>query len=268
MVTIIAEVGSCHDGSLGNALRMVELWAAMGADIVKFQDHRWQHPKAGLHPSRHVHEPRGEYYKRTEFTSGRWDRIRDACDLYGVDLMVSCFSVEAVEDQGQRCAALKVASGEVTNLPLLEAMANTGLPVYLSWGMATHEEYTAAANVLGDSCVCYMHCTSAYPCPPERVGLNMVGHFGGFEGFSDHTMGMAASLAAITLGATVIERHVTPSRHLYGSDAAHSLEPEEFARFVAEVRDLEAMLAHPVDKDQLAATPEMQAMRKTFMGAK
>lgn len=275
-VEIIAEVGSTHDGSIGNALEMVRLWADCGADTVKFQDHRWQRV-TGAHPNPRVTEQRRDYYNRTAFCDAEWDRIRAACDEHGVRLMVSPFSVQAAKEQGKRAHALKVASGEVTNLALLEAMRETGLPVYLSSGMSPRPEVQRAVAVLGSTplvsstgcraLACVMHCTSEYPCRPESVGLSWFRDepdISAAIGFSDHTMGFAASLGAIALGATVIERHVTPSRELYGSDAAHSLEPDEFRRFVREVRELEQMLGD-YDKDAAVRSPEIQRMRRVFM---
>jgi N-acetylneuraminate synthase len=169
-----------------------------------------------------------------------------------------------------------VASGQVTNLPMLEAIGKTGRRVFVSCGMGTRLEEAQACEALGGlerSDIALMQCTSAYPVPPEQVGLNIVKTGAahrhaknlGPMGFSDHTLGFAASLAAIALGATVIERHICFDRRGYGTDARHSLTLDEFARFVKEVRDLDVMLANPVDKDALVASPEMQRMRAAFL---
>ncbi len=276
MTYIIAEIGSTHDGSIGNALRMIEVFAGLGADCIKFQCHAGQglDPEQ-LHPSPNVHELRGRYYQRIDWGTNRWVYVKHMCRALEVDFMVSPFSVPAVQllNESPPPDSWKIASGEVTNIPLLEAVKATGKDVYLSSGMTTGDELSVAANALESphSKLYVLHCTSEYPCAPERVGLNMLWSlreqypWAASVGLSDHTLGLAASLAAITLGATVIERHVTLSRRMYGSDAAHSLEPDEFAQFVREVRELDRMLASPVDKDALVQTPEIQKMREVFL---
>ena len=264
-VYLIAECGSTSDGSLGNALEMVRLWAGYGADAVKFQDHRWEHvPVDQPHPNTRVRETRREYYERTSFMEFEWDQIAAACRGYRVDLIVSPFSVEAANSHQERVSKFKVASGQVTNEKLLARLSGLGKPVLLSTGMTTADENQAAVAILGNALECVLVCTSEYPCLPRHVGLNRLGSRTRF-GLSDHTMGMAASLAAVALGATVIERHVTPSRELYGSDAAHSLEPHEFQAFERELRDLEEMLANPVDNAE--AVKRMAKTREVFLCA-
>jgi N-acetylneuraminate synthase len=278
MTYIIAELGSVHDGSLGNAIHLIGACVTAGADAVKLQDHRGEKVK-GDPPWYRGHEQRGDYLKRTSFTQEQWIRIHSTCLAHEVDLVVSPFSVEAVALLEELPVdAYKIASGQVTNLEMLREIGSTGRRVYLSSGMTGYLELEAAVSAL-----CYdapdrdceytiLQCTSAYPCPPETVGLNKVSEWLAREegivapiGLSDHTLGFAASLAAIALGATVIERHVTFHRDMYGTDACNSLTIEEFARFVREVRDLDVMLANPVDKDTLASSPEMLRMREAFL---
>jgi N,N'-diacetyllegionaminate synthase len=184
---------------------------------------------------------------------------------------VSPFSVHAVE-RLERIGvdAYKVASGQVTNLEMLEAIGRTGRRVIVSTGMTTHRESLAAWDAIGSAPWASLQCTSVYPCPPQLVGLNEIAELEPRSaavriGLSDHTLGMAASLAAIALGATVIERHVCFDRRGYGTDCRHSMTLDEFAAFVREARELERMLANPVDKDELAASPAMVEMRKAFL---
>lgn len=276
MTYIIAELGSVPDGSLGNALRLIEECAKAGADAVKMQDHRGEKIKGDPPWFDADLETRGDYLRRTSFKQHQWRIILDECERLKVDLVVSPFSVEAVkllEDvtslKGNKLAAYKVASGQVTNHEMLRAIRETGRRVFLSSGMSTEEEDDVAYDILAPvgsgSMVMRMACTSSYPCKPEQVGLNRIVDMEPAIGLSDHTLGFAASLAAIALGATVIERHVCFDRRGYGSDCSHSLTLDEFARFVAEVRSLDIMLANPVDKDALCATPELQAMRRAFL---
>lgn len=265
-LTIIAEIGSVHDGSFGNAMKAIEAAAASGADVVKFQTHMAEAetlPNAPM-PSYFKGEPRLEYFRRTAFSLPQWKEIATHCAAQGVGFLSSPFSLEAVdllEEVGVQ--AYKIPSGEVSNLPLLEKVAGTGKLVYLSSGMSNWAELDAAVAVLrkGGPLV-VMQCSSAYPCPPERVGLNvmqaMAGRYGIPVGFSDHTLGMAACVSAAALGAVVVEKHFTFSKLMYGSDARHSMEPAEFKQFCATVREAATIAAHPVDKDDLSDYQEMK----------
>lgn len=263
---LIAEIGSVHDGSFGNACKLIEAAAACGADAVKFQTHI---PEAETlqdapMPSYFKGEPRFDYFRRTGFSLEQWRALKAKCDECGVMFLSSPFSLEAV-DLLERLdmAVYKIPSGEVSNLPLLERVKATGKPVLLSSGMSGWAELDAAVAALaGGGPVTVMQCTSAYPCPPERVGLNIMVEMGRRYrlpvGFSDHTLGTAACFAAAALGAVVIEKHFTFSRLMYGSDARHSMEPLEFGGLSAGLREIRAMLANPVDKDDLAPYDEMK----------
>jgi N,N'-diacetyllegionaminate synthase len=257
-VYIVAEAGMSHDGSLDAALRLVEAAAAAGADAVKFQLHdaAAETTRDAPPPPYFTEEPRWEYFERTAFGDDQWKALRDACTTAGIGFMCTPFSLaaaERVERLGP--AAHKVASGEVTNLELVRSLATTGRPVFLSSGMSSWAELDEAVTAAGHD-VTVLQCTSAYPTPPERVGLNVLAElrerYGKPVGLSDHTVGPVASLAAVALGATVIEKHFTLSREAYGPDASLGLEPAELAALVEEIRELEAMLSSPVDKDDLA----------------
>ena len=263
---IIAEIGSVHDGSFGNALKLIESAAQCGVDAVKFQTHIAEAetlPDAPS-PAYFTAEPRFDYFRRTAFLPAQWAQLRVACEREGVAFLSSPFSLEAVDLlEKVGVAAYKIPSGEVSNLPLLEKIAATKKPVFLSSGMSDWAELDAAvvALKLGGP-VTILQCASAYPCPPERVGLNVLAEMRARYklpvGFSDHTTGSAAALAAAALGAVVIEKHFTPSRLLYGSDAANAMEPEDFRRMAQGLREIWAMLDHPVDKNDLSAFKDMK----------
>ena len=254
---VIAEIGSVHDGSFGNALRLVDAAAECGVDAVKFQTHiaAAETTRDAPPPPYFQDEPRYDYFERTAFSEERWRRLKAHAEERGVELMSSPFSVEAVELLERiGLPAYKIPSGEVTNLLLLEAVAATGKPVLLSSGMSSWDELDAAVEVFrrSGSPLTVLQCTSEYPVPPEHVGLNVLGElrerYGVPVGLSDHTLSPWASIAAVVLGATVIERHFAFSRLAYGSDARHSLEPDELRSLVEGIREVEAMLASPVDK--------------------
>jgi N,N'-diacetyllegionaminate synthase len=267
-VLVVAEVGSVHDGSFGNARELVKAAAACGVDAVKFQTHiaAAETLRSAPPPPFFSAEPRFEYFARTAFTPAQLRELAACAADVGVEFLSSPFSVEAVavlEEVG--IPRYKIPSGEVTNLPLLQAVAATGKPVLLSSGMSTWAELDEAVRTLGAADVTLLQCTSMYPCPDERVGLNVLGEmrarYGRPVGFSDHTLDAWAPLAAVALGATVVEKHFTFSRLMYGSDARHSMEPADLAALVRGIRAVERMLASPVDKDDLSG---LDVMKRTF----
>jgi N-acetylneuraminate synthase len=209
---IIGEVGSVHDGSFGNACKMIELAARCGANVVKFQTHVAEAETLANAPSPSYFkaEPRFQYFKRTAFSREQWKELFEIARANGLLFMSSPFANEAVDQLEQTGIDIyKIASGEVTNLPLLERVAATRKPVVLSSGMSNWAELDRAVEVLRGGDLTIMQCTSAYPCPPERAGINVLGEmatrYGVPTGLSDHTQGIAAAVAAIVLGATVIE---------------------------------------------------------------
>jgi len=267
---VIAEIGMNHDGSFGNACRMVDVAAECGADAVKFQTHisSAETTRNAPMPPYFKGEPRYQYFERTAFTLETWNALKAHCDERGVEFMSSPFSEEAVallERVG--VARYKIPSGEVTNLPYLDAIARTGKPVLLSSGMSSWAELDAAVETVRrrHDRLTVLQCTSEYPCTYDHVGLNIMGEmaarYGLPVGLSDHTLTNYAAFTAVTLGATVIEKHFTLSRNLYGSDAKHSLEPPQFADLVQGIRAIEVMLGTPKDKDDV--TP-FKAMKEIF----
>jgi N-acetylneuraminate synthase len=263
-VFVIAEAGMTHDGSLGNAIRMAEVAAECGADAVKFQLHdaEAESTRDAPSPPYFEHESRWEYFRRTAFTDEQWARLKHVCDTAGVEFLCSPFSLEAVARlERLGVARYKIGSGEVTNLELIRAAAATGKPILLTSGMSSWAELDEAVEAAGDD-VTVLQCTSLYPTPPERVGLNVLAElrerYGRPVGLSDHTLGPYACFAAVALGASAVEKHFTLSRDMYGPDADLALEPDELEDLVEGVREIETMLANPVDKDDLEPFGEMK----------
>ncbi len=267
---IIVEIGSTHDGSFGNAKRLIDAAADCGVDAVKFQTHIAE-AETLLEASRPPFfkgEPRFEYFTRTAFTKPQWSELKNHAEGHGLIFLSSPFSIEAVELlEAIGMEQYKIPSGEVTNLPMLEVIAKTGKPVLLSSGMSSWAELDEAVNT-----ICKYHdrltllqCTTQYPCAYEKVGLNVMlemrEHYKLPAGLSDHTMTNYAALAAVTLGATVIEKHFTLSRLMYGSDTKHSLEPAEMTDLVHGIRAIETMLVNQVDKDDIT---HLATMKETF----
>ncbi len=262
---LIAEIAQAHDGSLGILHSYIDALAAAGVDVVKFQTHL-----AAAESS--VHEPfrvnfsyedatRYDYWNRMGFTEEQWIGIKAHCEEAGVEFMSSCFSQAAV-DLMERIgmARYKVGSGEVSNFLLLEKMARTGKPILLSSGMSSWRELDAAVAFLRDfgNDLTVLQCTTAYPTPPERVGLNVLTELRERYpdvkvGLSEHTAKVATGLAAAALGADVLEFHAVFDRRMFGPDAGSSLTIDEITQLAAGVQDIRTMLAHPVDKTDNSA---------------
>jgi N-acetylneuraminate synthase len=274
-VLVIAEVAQAHDGSLGIAHSYIDAIAKAGADVVKFQTHIAAAESTPAEPWRVRFSPREEtryeYWKRMEFSEAEWLGLRKHALKAGVDFLSSPFSLDALELL-ERVGVMgwKVASGEVKNLAMLNRMAATHLPVLLSTGMSPLSEIDEAVALLRDRGVkeiTVMQCTSAYPTPPEKIGLNLLPmlreRYRCDVGLSDHSGTIWPSLAAVTLGASVVEVHVTFSKDGFGPDVPASVTIDDLKRLVEGVRFLERTRAHPVDKD--ASARELEPMRKLFM---
>ncbi len=270
---IIAEVAQAHDGSLGMAHAFIDAIADAGADAVKFQTHIAEAESTPDEPWRVKFslqdKTRYDYWKRMEFTEEQWRGLKEHAEKRGLLFLSSPFSLEAVELLKKvGVAAWKVASGEVTNPLMLDAMAETGLPILLSTGMSTLQEIDEAVARIREKGLPFavLQCTSMYPTPPEKIGLNMIPFFreryGCPVGLSDHSGTIYPALAAVTLGAKVIEVHVTFHRKMFGPDVPASITMEELELLVKGVRFIETMLSHPVDKDSLAL--ELAEMRRLF----
>jgi len=269
----VGEVAQAHDGSQGAAHAFIDAIADAGADAVKFQTHiaaaestpgePWRVKFSSQDASRY------DYWKRMEFTREQWLGLKDHAEHRGLIFLSSPFSREAVDllkSIGIR--AWKIASGELSNPQLFDAIAETSLPVLLSTGMSDIDEIDAAVErILGRNLpLAVMQCTSAYPCPPERVGLNMLSFFreryGTPVGLSDHSGTIYPSLAAAALGIEILEVHVTLSRQMFGPDVPASVTTAELKQLVEGVRYIERMRNNPVNKDRLAT--DMAPLRALF----
>ena len=270
---IIAEIGNSHEGSLGLAKRFIACAAECGVDCVKLQTHIFDAESRvyAPNPPYFRDESRKEYFERTAFTLAEWKELnRFATEDAGVVFTSSAFSLEAVDLLEEVGVAFhKVPSGEVTNRPLLLRLAATGKPILLSSGMSTWEELDLAVKTLQNADaaeIVVLQCTSDYPCSPDQSGINlmheMAGRYSLAVGFSDHTLGTAVPVAAVTLGACLVEKHFVLSSQMYGSDAANSTEPSGFLNLVEGIRAAEAALASTVDKDAKAAA--LRDMKHTF----
>jgi len=272
--TVIGEVAQAHDGSLGMAHAFIDAIAAAGADAVKFQTHIAAAESTPAEPWRKRFSPQDEtrydYWKRMEFSELQWQALRKHADDKGLLFLSSPFSLEAVALLRRvRVAGWKVASGEIGNLEMLDAMLAEPQPMILSTGMSDLAEVDRAVERIrkAGAPLAVLQCATRYPCPPEAVGLNVIPlyreRYGAAVGLSDHSATIFPGLAAATLGAEVLEVHVTLSRDMFGPDVVASLTPAELAELVKGIRFIERMRASPVDK--AAAAAELKPLRDIFM---
>jgi N,N'-diacetyllegionaminate synthase len=270
---VIGEVAQAHDGSLGMAHAFIDAIAATGADAVKFQTHIASAESTVREPWRvrltEQDATRRDYWKRMEFTEEQWAGLKAHADARGLAFLSSPFSLEAIEILRRiGVPAWKMASGEGGHGPLLDRMLETRLPILVSTGLSPMSEIDQVVDAVRRCRVPFavLQCTSAYPCPPERVGLNLIAVFHDrydcTVGLSDHSGTIYPSLAAVTLGARVVEVHVTLSREMFGPDVVASVTTAEMRQLVDGVRAIEEMLAHPVDKN--AAAEELRPLRDLF----
>jgi len=258
-VFTIAEVAQAHDGSLGMAHAYIDALAKRGVDAVKFQIHL-------AYAESSIHEPfrvkfsqqdktRYEYWKRMSFTKDQWKGIKQHCDEENVEFMASAFSNEAIdwlEDIGVK--RYKIGSGEVNNLLMLQKIAQTQKPVILSSGMSSFEELDESVKFLKDKNidVSVLQCTTAYPTPAESYGLNVIqelkSRYQVKVGYSDHSGKVSTGLAAVALGAEILEFHVAFSKEQFGPDTSSSLTLDQTQDLIEGVNDISKAIHHPIDK--------------------
>ena len=269
---LIAEVGQAHDGSLGILHSYIDALADTGVDAVKFQIHIAEAESSEAEPFRinfsYEDVTRYDYWERMGFTSEQWEAVKEHCEQKGLEFMASPFSQAAVDLLEKiQVKRYKVGSGEVTNFLMLEKIANTGKPIILSSGMSSWEELDEAVAFISEfgNDLSLLQCTTAYPTPPERIGLNLIKDFqarypGLKIGLSEHTGKIATGIAAVAMGAEILEFHTVFDRRMFGPDTTSSLTIDEVSFLVESVRFLETALEHPVDKSTNEAYAGLKKM--------
>lgn len=254
---IIAEAGVNYNGSLKLAKSLIDEAKKAGADAVKFQTFKSEEivtfdAKRAKYQAKNIggkEESQYEMLKRLELSYATFRKLKDYCDKKGIIFLSTPHSCKKdVDLVAELCSAIKVGSGDLTNLPILEYVARKNLPIILSTGMANLEEVREAVEVILpiNQKLILLHCTTNYPTPPKEVNLKAMLTMGKeFRlpiGYSDHTEGINISLAAVAIGACLIEKHFTLGKNLPGPDHKASLEPEEFKKMVKGIRDVEKRL--------------------------
>jgi len=254
---VIAEAGVNHNGDLRLALELCDAARAASADVVKFQTFKTEllvTEQAGTanYQRQAIGSDMGqmEMLKGLELSEDEFRELKRHCDSTGIRFMSTPDEPESLRFLlSLGVDTIKVGSGEVDDLPFLRLIGQAGLPVILSTGMSYLFEVQRACETLkeaGADQVMVLHCTSEYPCPPNeanlRAMLTMKDALGLPVGYSDHTVGITVPVAAVALGAVVIEKHLTLDKALSGPDHCASMEPREFAEMVAAIRSVETSL--------------------------
>lgn len=277
---IIAEIGCNHNGSLDIATKLIDKAVESGVDCVKFQTF-----KADALISKHAEK--AEYQKKTtDATESQLDMTRklempyehhqfliDYCKNKKVDFISAPFDFGSIDFLAQlNVDKIKVPSGEITNLPYLRKINALRKPVILSTGMATLDEVKSALEILKDCSISLLHCTTEYPCPYEGVNLNAMltlkEKFGLPVGYSDHTKGIEVPIAAVAMGAEIIEKHFTLDKNMPGPDHKASLEPEELKAMVSAIRHVDVALGDGKKEPAECEKKNIAIARKSLVAKK
>lgn len=273
-IYIIAEIGINHNGSLDIAKKLIDWASIAGCDAVKFQKRTPELcvPKDQWDKERIT--PWGkmsyiDYKRKTEFGKTEFEEIDRYCKQKGIDWFASAWDEPSIDFLEQfEPVMYKFASASLTDFDLIRRAMATGRPIMLSTGMSTQMEIEEAVSLTGTSNVMIAHSTSAYPCNPAELNLRMINtlqqRYDAPIGYSGHEVGLAPTLAAVSLGATFVERHVTLDRAMWGSDHAASVEPQGVVKLVRDIRDIEKSLGDGIKRVYESEVEPMKRLRKVI----
>ncbi len=281
-VYIIAEAGVNHNGSYELACKLVDAAKAAGVDCIKFQTFKSENlvsnsaQKAEYQKNTTGEGSQVDMLKKLELSYEDFRALKDYCDKVGICFLSTPFDFDSIEFLNSIDMPFwKIPSGEVTNYPYLVALAKTGKPIVMSTGMCDLLEIQDAINVLrenGTKDIRLLHCNTEYPTPYEDVNLRamqaMRDAFGLAVGYSDHTKGIEVPIGAVALGATVIEKHFTLDRNMEGPDHKASLEPDELAKMVTSIRNIEKALGNGDKTPSPSEKKNITVARKSIVAAK
>lgn len=257
---IIAEAGVNHNGSLDIALQLCTKAKEAGVDAVKFQTFKTEKlilkdtEKAQYQKENtNLDESQFDMIKKLELSYSQFKEIKEHCDNIGIDFLSTPDEEDSLDFlMDLDIKIIKIGSGEITNIPYLEYINSKCASIILSTGMSNLAEVENALSVLKDTDVTLLHCTTNYPCPVEEVNLNaMLTLKNAFKceiGYSDHTLGIEVPIAAVALGAKVIEKHFTLDKDMEGPDHKASLDPIELTQMVSSIRNIESAMGDGIKK--------------------
>ena len=253
----IAEIGINHNGDIKNALKLIEASKLAGCDAVKFQKRtpKIATPKNSWNVMRDT--PWGrmkyiDYKKKIEFGKKEYDIIDKFCKKIGMLWTASCWDVPSVKFiEKYNVKFHKVPSACITDIELLEALKKTKKPIIISTGMSSEKQINKAVKTLSQKNLSILHCNSSYPAQNHQLNLKYIQKLKmkfkkSVIGYSGHEMNLSSSVAAVVLGAKIIERHITLDKSMWGTDQQASIEPIGFARLIRDVRNVESSLGKPL----------------------
>lgn len=279
-VYIIAEMGDNHNGDRSLAFRLVDEAVNAGADCVKFQVFKTEeiisrHAQKAEYQKKNTgtDENQFEMVKKLELDFSVYEELFAYCKTKEIDFLATAFDIPSVDFlQNLGMEKWKIPSGEITNLPLLIRIAQTGKPIIMSTGMCTMEEIQTALNVLeqnGAGNVSLLHCNTEYPTPFEDVNLRamktMEETFCKPVGYSDHTVGIEVPVAAVAMGAVIIEKHYTLDKNMEGPDHKASLNPRELKEMVRAVRNIERAMGDGIKAPSPSERKNIDIARKSIV---
>lgn len=281
-IFIIAEAGVNHNGSFELAKRLVDKAVWAGADCIKFQTFNSKslvskNAKKAEYQKKTTdsNENQLEMLKKLELSKEKFIELRDFCNQKGIIFLSTPFDLESISFLSSiGVDTWKVPSGEITNYPFLKMIGQRKEKVIMSTGMSTIEEVRYAVGVLknfGTTDITLLHCTTEYPAPYDSVNLkamqSLQKEFGFKVGYSDHTSGIEIPVAAVAMGATVIEKHFTLDKNMEGPDHKASLEPEELRQMVLSIRNVEVALGNGIKQPSEAEKKNIAITRKSIVAA-
>lgn len=273
-VYIIAEIGINHNGSLDIAKKLIDWASIAGCDAVKFQKRTPELCVPRDQWDKERSTPWGkmsyiDYKRKTEFGAKEFEEIDKYCKEKGIDWFASAWDEPSVDFLEKFDPVMyKLASASLTDIDLINKVRSTGRPLMLSTGMSTVHEIEEATHIAGMDNLMIAHSTSAYPCDPTQLNLNMIRtlseRYQAPIGYSGHETGLAPTVAAVAIGATFVERHFTLDRSMWGSDHSASVEPQGMIRLVRDIRDIEKGLGDGVKKVYDTELEPMKRLRKVI----
>lgn len=281
-VFIIAEAGVNHNGKLELAKKMVDKAKRAGVDAVKFQTFKaedlvTENSEMADYQKKNISKDQSQYemIKEKELGYEEFKNLKEYCDEKDILFLSTPHTEEAMNFLEDLVPAYKIGSGDLTNLPFLKKVAQKGKPIILSAGMATLGEVEEAVKTIREEAnedLILLHCVTDYPTDIEKVNLRTIEtlktSFKTLVGFSDHTMGIIASIAAVSLGATVIEKHFTIDKEMEGPDHEASLEPNQLKKMIEKIRDIEKGLGDGIKKPTKEEKKTMENSRKSIIVGK
>ena len=267
----VSEIGINHNGNIRIAKKLIDIAKKAGSDAVKFQKRTIEHLYTKKELEKYRESPfgntYGEYRKGVEFGYQEYKKISDDCKKKKIIWFASCWDIESVDFMEKlKPPCYKVASASLTNIELLRYVKNKKKPIILSTGMSSLNQIKKAIKIIGNKNLIILHCTSAYPAKKEDLNLRVINNFMKMfnvpVGYSGHETLLAPSLAAATLGACMIERHITVDRAMWGSDHAASLGPDGLWKLIANIKNIESALGNGKKKIYKSEINEIKRLRK------